>query len=190
VTAAVLPPLRQHASPNQSARLHGIVPYLVVLHRPVGGYAGAEATLVDPRPDDPKEAVSAHVLTDSNREAVQLVPWDRKAWTCADFNTSSYNLEIDDDAWNGRDPAALETAARITAFLCKRTGIPPTWTLQPTHAAGVCRHYDLGRAGGGHTDPTTDVRVWRAFMAKVRGEYDRGGFRPTWGEGTLHRIDT
>jgi hypothetical protein len=42
VTATALPPLRQHHSPNQSARLHGIVPYLIVLHRPVGGYAGAE----------------------------------------------------------------------------------------------------------------------------------------------------
>jgi hypothetical protein len=87
-------------------------------------------------------------------------------------------------------PGALETAARITAFLCKRTGIPPTWTQAPTHTPGVTRHYDLGRAGGNHTDPTTDVRIWRGFMAKVRAEYDRGGFRPTWGEGTLHRIDT
>jgi hypothetical protein len=189
VTVAVLPRLRQHASPSQSSR-RGVIPYLIVLHRPAGSYAGSEATLVDPRPDDPEAAVSAHILTDSNREAVQLVPWDRKAWTCEAFNSPSYNLEIDDDAWNGHDPAALETAARITAFLCKRTGIPPTWTLQPTHAAGVCRHYDLGRAGGGHTDPTTDVRVWRGFMEKVRHEYDRGGFRPSWGVGTLHRIDT
>src|SRR3954469_23432170 len=118
----VLPPLRQHASPNQSARLHGIVPYLIVLHRPVGGYAGAEQTLTDPATQ-----VSAHILTDSDREAVQLVLWDRKAWTCEIFNSPSYNLEVDDHAWDGSDPAALETAARITAFLCKRTGIPPTW---------------------------------------------------------------
>jgi hypothetical protein len=186
VTAAVLlPHLREHASPNQSARLHGLTPYLIVVHRPVGAFAGAEATLTDPAAQ-----VSAHVLTDSNREAVQLVPWDRKAWACASFNSASYNIEVDDLAWDGSDPAGLATAARIVAFLCTRTGIPPTWTLQPTHAAGVCRHYDLGRAGGGHTDPTTDVRVWRAFMAKVRGEYDRGGFRPSWGVGTLHRIDT
>jgi hypothetical protein len=185
VTATALPRLRQHHSPNQSARLHGVVPYLVVLHRPVGGYAGAEQTLTDPATQ-----VSAHILTDSNREAVQLVPWDRKAWTCASFNSSSYNLEVDDDAWNGRDPAALETAARITAFLCTRTGIPPAWTQVPTHTPGVIRHYDLGKAGGGHTDPTTDVRIWRGFMEKVRHEYDLGGFRPTWGEGTLHRIDT
>jgi len=186
----VLPKLRQHASPNQSARLHGVAPYLVVLHRPVGAYAGAEATLTDPRHSDPDAAVSAHILTDSNREAVQLVPWDRKAWTCASFNSVSYNLEIDDHAWDGTDPLALTTAARITAFLCKQTGIPPNWSQAPTHTPGIVRHYDLGAAGGGHTDPTTDVRIWRNFMGLVRHEYDRGGFRPIWGVGQLQRIDT
>lgn len=190
MSAAVLPPLRQHPSPNQSARLHGLVPYLIVLHRPVGAFAGAEATLTDPCHDHPEDAVSAHILTDSNREAVQLVPWDRKAWTCASFNSASYNLEIDDRAWDSSDPAALQTAARITAFLCKRTGIPPAWSLSPTHTPGVCRHYDLGAAGGGHTDPTTDAQRWRQFMGLVRGEYDRGGFRPTWGVGQLRHIAT
>jgi hypothetical protein len=89
------------------------------------------------------------------------------------FNSASYNLEIDDDAWNGRDPAALETAARITAFLCTRTGIPPTWTLQPTHAAGVCRHYDLGgRAAGTPTRRRTcgyGGRSWRRFGMSTTG---------------------
>jgi hypothetical protein len=182
-----LPNLRHHPSPNQSARL--IVPYLIVVHRPVASFASAERTLTDDtRP--PKERVSAHVLTDSNREAVQLVPWDRKAWTCELFNSASYNLEIDDDAWNGSDPAALATAARIVAFLNKRTAIPPVWTHHPHRDPGVCRHFDLGRAGGGHTDPTTDDERWRHFIAMVRVEYDRGGFRPTWGVGKLARIDT
>lgn len=184
MTGVVLPPLRQHPSPNVADRLHGIIPYLVVLHRPVGSYGSAERTLTDPAAQ-----VSAHLLTDSNREAVQLVPWDRKAWTCATFNSASYNLEIDDDAWNGRDPAALATAARITAFLCKRTGIPPVWTHHPHDVPGVCRHYDLGRAGGGHTDPTTDVQVWRRLMQAVVAEFDRGEFRRTYGVGLLHRID-
>ena len=180
----ILPPLRQHASPNVSDRQHGIVPYLVVLHRPVGSYAGAERTLTDRAAQ-----VSAHILTDSNREAVQLVPWDRKAWTCASFNSVSYNLEIDDDAWNGNDPAAFATAARIAAFLCKRTGIPPSWSSDPSRVPGLVRHYDLGRLGGGHTDPTTDTRLWQTFVRAVRAEYDRGGFRPNWGVGVLHRID-
>jgi hypothetical protein len=159
-----LPPLRQVPSPNRSARLHGLVPFLVVLHRPAGSFDGALETLTDPNrvgPGGTDNRVSAHILTDSNREAVQLVPWDRKAWTCSSFNSASYNLEIDDDAWNGRDPAALLAAARIVAYLCKRTGIPPAWTREPAGTPGVTRHLDLGRAGGGHTDPTEDVALWR-----------------------------
>jgi N-acetyl-anhydromuramyl-L-alanine amidase AmpD len=184
VAGVNLPPLRQHQSPNVSARLHGIVPYLVVLHRPVGSFAGSEATLTSPAAQ-----VSAHILTDSDREAVQLVPWDRKAWACASFNSVSYNLEIDDAAWTGKDQAGWDTAARITAYLCTRTGIPPTWTHDPARVPGIIRHYDLGLAGGGHTDPTTDPAVWRRFAARVQVEHARGGFRPSWGEGTLHRID-
>lgn len=160
------------------------MPYLIVVHRPVGSYVSALRTLTDPA-----ARVSAHVLTDSNRRAAQLVPWDRKAWACATFNAPSYNLEIDDDAWNGRDPAALATAARIVAYLCKRTGIPAVWQWQPLRAPGIVRHADLGRAGGGHTDPTLDATLWRRFVADVSAEVRRGGFRPVWGVGELQRID-
>jgi hypothetical protein len=181
--AVTLPPLRQHRSPSQSDR-RGVVPFLVVVHRPVGSFAGAEATLTSRAAQ-----VSAHVLTDSDREAVQLVRWDRKAWSCEAFNAASYNIEVDDDAWNGHDAEAFTTAARIVAFLCKRTGIPPAWSTSPTHKPGVVRHYDLGMAGGGHSDPTLDVKVWSRFVQLVRAEHDRGGFRPIWGAGELHRID-
>ena len=139
---------------------------------------------------DPATEVSAHVLTEGKAFATQFVPWDRKAWACEAFNSHSYNIEVDDDAWNGRDPAALSVAARIVAFLCTRTGIPPVWTRDAMNLPGVCRHYDLGRAGGGHTDPTTDNTAWRAFMTSVRAEHERGGFRPSWGVGELRRIDT
>lgn len=186
--SVTLPPLKQVASPNVSDRAHGIVPYLIVVHRPVGSYSGSIRTLCDDtRP--PSQRVSAHLITDSNREATQLVPWDRKAWTCGAFNSASYNLEIDDDAWNGKDPAAFNTAARIVAFLCKRTGIPPRWSTDPASKPGVIRHYDLGRAGGGHTDPTLDLKLWRKFIARVADEHAHGGFRPVYGVGELKRID-
>jgi hypothetical protein len=182
--SVTLPPLRQHPSPNQSARAHGIVPYLIVLHRPVGGYASAERTLTKQG-----SGVSAHILTDSNREAVQLVPWDRKSWTAASFNSASYNIEVDDNAWDGTDWDAFRAAARIVAYLCMRTGIPPVWTRDPLTTPGVIRHYDLGAAGGGHTDPTRDRKLWRTFVARVKDEYDHGEFRPVYGVGELHRID-
>lgn len=182
--AVRLPDLEQHPSPNVSDRRHGITPYLVIVHRPVGSFDSALRTLTDPAAQ-----VSAHVLTDSSRRAAQLVPWHRKAWAAAAFNSPGYQLEVDDDAWNGRDPAALATAARIVAYLCTRTGIPPVWTREPLHRPGVVRHVDLGRAGGGHTDPTLDVELWRHFVQLVLAEHRRGGFRPTWGVGELRRID-
>jgi hypothetical protein len=160
------------------------VPYLVVVHRPVGSYAGSIAYLCS----DAAQA-SAHVITDSSREATQLVHWDRKAWACKAFNSASYNVEVDDNAWDGSDPDALATAARIVGFLCRRTGIPPKWSSNPLTKPGVIRHYDLGIAGGGHSDPTTDLTVWSRFIERVKFEHDRGGFLPSWGLGELHRLD-
>lgn len=186
-------PLPFLESPNQSARLHGITPYMIVVHRPVGGYQGSIRTLRDP--DNNGNPVSAHIITEGNGTGVdvatQLVPWDRKAWACASFNTPSYNLEVDDDAWNGTDLGAAFTAARIVAFLCKRTGIPCEWPASgkyPHDRPGIYRHYDLGAAGGGHTDPTTDPAYWRWFIRQCAREFDRGRFRKTWGRGTLARL--
>src|SRR6185369_13546757 len=143
-------------------------------------------------PDNHGNPVSAHVITEGNRTGVdvatQLVPWHRKAWACAQFNTSSYNLEVDDDAWDGDDLGAAFTAARIVAFLCKKTGIPPVWSRKPLTTPGVIRHYDLGRAGGGHTDPTTDPVYWRWFLRQVVREFDRGEFRRTGGVGHLQKV--
>lgn len=184
--SVLLPPLVQRESPNQSARLPG-APYLIVVHRPAGTYKGSIAWLCNP-----KAQASAHVITDSNKGATQLVPWDRKAWHASAFNSASYGVEVDDDAWNGKDEKAFLTAARIVAFLCKRTAIPPLWTRDPVDRPGVVRHLDLGMAGSGgqgRTDPTTDVDLWRKFVARVRAEHDHGGFRPKWGVGKLERID-
>lgn len=179
-----LPPLAWHPTTNESARTGPSAPYLIVVHRPVGSYMSATTTFLDPA-----SQVSAHVLTDGMNRATQFVSWDRKAWACEAFNSASYNIEVDDDAWGGRDPQALATAARIVAYLCFRTGIPAGWTRNPISVPGVCRHLDLGRAGGGHSDPTTDVDLWRAFLTAVKAELARGGFRPSWGKGVLRRID-
>jgi len=176
-----LPKLAWQESPNQSARnlQKGHAPYLIVIHRPVGSYHGSADFLCKP-----STQASAHVLTEGNGtgvdEATQLVPWDRKAWSCMAFNSISYNLEIDDNAWDGTDRGALLTAQRIAAFICHKTGIPAVWSHRPTHDAGICRHYDLGRAGGGHTDPTTDPGEFASFISGVQYQLKRGGFRKTW----------
>lgn len=180
-------PLPYRQSPNHSARMHGITPYLVILHRPVGSFEGSVNWLCNP-----KSGVSSHIVTEGRNTGVdvatQLVPWDRKAWAAASFNSSGYQLEIDDDAWDGDDLGAAFTAARIAAFLCTRTGIPPEWTRKPLTQPGLVRHFDLGLAGGGHTDPTTDLTFWRWWVRQVVREFDRGGFRRQWGVGQLHKL--
>src|SRR5262245_20419218 len=133
----VLPPLAWRESPNQSARTlqSGHVPYLIVWHRPVGSYHGSIDWLCNPR-----SQASAHVITEGAGtgvdRATQLVAWDRKAWACAAFNSASYNIEVDDDAWNGNDPGALERAARIGAWLSWKTGIPDAWSKDPLRDPG------------------------------------------------------
>jgi hypothetical protein len=186
--AVVMPKLDWQPSPNWSERSPGIVPYLVVAHRPVGNYHGSADWLCNP-----KAQASAHVLTEGNGtgvdEATQLVPWDKKAWACASFNSASYNIEVDDNAWDGTDKDALRVAARIFAFICIKTGIPPVQSKNPLHDPGIVRHVDLGRAGGGHTDPTENLPLWRSFLKMVGQEVERGGFRATWGRGSFKRID-
>jgi hypothetical protein len=187
-TPVVLPKLTWRESPNQSDRSPGIVPYLIVAHRPVGNYHGSADWLCKP-----KAQASAHILTEGNGtgvdEATQLVAWHKKSWACASFNSASYNIEVDDNAWDGSDPDAFRVAARIFAFICHNTGIPAIQSKNPLHDPGLARHIDLGRAGGGHTDPTEDIALWRSFLKLVNKELERGGFLKTWGKGTFKRID-
>ena len=187
MAATVLPKLAWRESPNVSERSPGIVPYLIVIHRPVGRYHGSADWLCNPR-----SQASAHVLTEGNGtgvdEATQLVPWHMKAWHAATFNSASYGIEVDDDAWNSNDEGAFLTAARVAAFLCHKTGIPAEQSKNPLWEPGIVRHFDLGRAGGGHTDPTLSPVLWGDFLRRVRYELDRGGFRKTWGKGRLKRI--
>jgi N-acetylmuramoyl-L-alanine amidase len=188
MTAKVLlPPLPWKDSPNQSLRVlpAGQKPHLIVAHRPVGSFASASATFMDPG-----SQVSAHALIGGPGLAAQFVAWDRKAWACVSFNSVSYNVEVADAAWLGHDPATLEVAARVFAFLCTRTGIPDTWTRDPLNTPGICRHYDLGAAGGGHTDPTTSTGVWEHFIGLVQVQFKAGGFRPRWGVGELPGYST
>jgi hypothetical protein len=180
-------PLPFRPSPNSSRRTPGIRPYLIVVHRPVGKYGPSIEWLRNPR-----SGVSAHIITEGNNTGVdvatQLVPWHLKAWAAAAFNSRGYQLEIDDDAWDGDDLGAAFTAARICGFICHKTGIPPVWSRNAHAQAGIIRHYDLGRAGGGHTDPTTDATYWRWFIRQCRREHDRGEYRKNWGRGRWLRI--
>ena len=124
----ILPKLVWRESPNQSARNsvaysnpHG-APFLLVAHRPVGSYHGSVDWLCNAR-----SQASCHVLTEGSGTgldvATQLVRWERKAWTEMSFNSISYGVEVDDDAWlSPQGHSAWLSAARIFAFLSYKTG--------------------------------------------------------------------
>lgn len=184
----VLPPLAWKETPNQSARRGHVS--LVVVHRwacravpdELRTYKGVIAHLCDPAVQ-----ASAHVVYAGGEEnqATQLVAWDRKAWSCEHYNSPSDSLECADDIWAGMDHLGFAVAARIVAFRCHVRNLPPVWVHGEALVAGhkgVTRHYDLGALGGGHTDPTTDDALWEAFMARVKYEFKRGGFRHSWGK--------
>ena len=120
------------------------------------------------------------IVRENGKEATQLVPWSRKAWACVSFNSRSDNIETPDWIWlEPLTPRALEVmhvCARVVAFRLHKRGLPATWlrggALLRGH--GFTRHYDLGAAGGGHTDPTTDPHRWGVFVALVQHELARG----------------
>jgi hypothetical protein len=149
----------------------------VVVHDTEGGYEGSVSWLCNP-----KAQASAHVvLREDGLEATQLVKWGEKAWSCVAFNSVSDNLELAGFASKGYSRSQLRRAARIVAFRLHKRGLPANW-VRNGKGRGFCRHYDLGLPGGGHTDPTTSLTKWLAFVALVKFEYRRGHFRPDWGE--------
>jgi hypothetical protein len=176
--AVVLPPLHWVPSPNYSSRSRGSSIDLIVVHDTEGGYEGACAWFANSH-----SQVSAHVvLKEDGSEATQMVPYSKKAWHCAAFNSRSIGLEMAGFAKKGYGPNEWAVAARIVAFFLHQHKLPAVWS-RTGEDRGFCRHYDLGVAGGGHRDPTTDDRVWRRFVGQVQAEYARGGFRKIWGRG-------
>lgn len=184
---AVLPKIVHRDSPNQSSR-HGARVHLFVVHSTEGHYKGDVSWLCNP-----SAQASAHiVLREDGEEATQLVPWERKAWTQAAFNPVAESLELCgrriafDEEFEalrhkpGRLPKKqIRVAARIVAFRLRKRGLPPKWSRHGK-TPGFCRHLDLGAAGGGHRDPFGTFGWWK-FIARVKYEYRRGGFRQSWG---------
>lgn len=131
---------------------------------------------------DPAHQASAHVVLPGSAvpgKATQMVPWSQKAWAEAAYNPVSVEIECADAIWLGHDPHGLHVAARITAFLLHKYGLPATYSTN----RGFCRHGDLGSAGGGHTvcPVTKGAPIWTAFVGMVKHEAARGGFLKTWG---------
>jgi hypothetical protein len=130
---------------------------------------------------DPANEASSHIVHPGSAHpgrATQMVPWDMAAWTEAEFNASSVEVECADAIWLGHDPRGLHETARIVAFLLHKYRLPVRWSTQ----TGFCRHGDLHQQKDPHPAcPTTDMHLWGAFSQLVHHEATRGGFRETWG---------
>lgn len=174
---AVLPPLKQRKSPNQSTRSRPIS--LVVVHDTEGGYAGSVSWLCNPRAE-----ASAHVvLREDGGEATQLVAEAAKAWHASEYNSPGLGLEIAGSSRKGYPDKQLRVAARIVAYWCKKYGLPPKHVVPKfpgDGTKGFTYHSDLGVRGGGHTDPGFSKTRSLWFDGWVKWEYLRGGFRKEW----------
>lgn len=90
---------------------------------------------------------SSHVCVDAEARSAQYVPDDRKAWSCAQFNSRSLNIEQIGKANQTFWPdAQVKKAAKYVAYWSKKYGIP----IDEAH---VVTHHSLGLPGGGHVDP-------------------------------------
>jgi N-acetyl-anhydromuramyl-L-alanine amidase AmpD len=172
-----LPPLKTVWSPNWSERSDTID--LIVVHDTEGGYEGAVAWF-----RSVASQVSAHiVLREDGGEATQCVPYAKKAWHAAAYNSRSIGLELAGLASHGYYQAELRHATRIVAFFLRRHKLPPILRNPAAghDGPGFTFHQYLGPAGGSHSDPGFSPEQARAFAALVKSEYDRGGFRKEWG---------
>jgi hypothetical protein len=167
-----LPALKHVPSPNYSLR-GGAAVRLFVVHDCEGSYAGSVGWFAQVR-----SQVSAHlVLRKDGLEATQCVPMDRKAWHACAANPYSDSLELEGFEKDGFGDAELDAAAAIVAWGLIRRGLPCRWA-EHGEGEGFCSHYDLGAAGGGHFDITTDRAVWLAFAARVEAAYSAFGVGP------------
>lgn len=160
-----LPPLKHVASPNFSSRAGRKVD-LIVCHDCEGSYAGSISWF-----SQPASQVSAHlILREDGQEATQMVDFADKAWHAVAFNSRSIGVEMAGYAAKGYGAPEWQDAANVIAYLLHAFGIPCQWSQHGT-VAGFCSHYDLGAAGGGHKDPTTDFATWQQFVARVQAAY-------------------
>lgn len=173
--AVVLPPLVQRSTPNKSSR-HSTQVDLLVWHETAGAYAGSVAWL-----RNPASQASAHlVIREDGLECAQLVPLHLKAWHASAYNPRSVGVEHANVTAKGyATDAQLAVSARVFGWLCLRLGVPPRWARAGV-GPGVCRHEDLGMAGGGHLQCGPDLSGWLRFLDLLHAEIKRGGYKQSW----------
>lgn len=172
-----LPEMLWMTSPNYSSR-GGQKVRLVVVHDCEGSEPGSIFWFAQAR-----SRVSAHaVLSADGKRLTRMVEWGNKAWHACNFNPVSDGIEMAGFESKGFGSDEWQAMANVVAWRLKARGLPPRWA-QAGQGDGVCSHRDLGQAGGGHSDPTTDPAVWGDFMKMVEATYGdaHGDAMPTTG---------
>lgn len=169
-----LPNLKWVASPNFSERSAKVD--LIVVHDCEGSYAGSVAWFANQA-----SQVSAHyVLKEDGSEATQMVGLDKKAWHACAFNSRSVGIEMGGTAARGFPEDQIQAACNMTAFLLKKFGIPCNLS-EGGKSPGFCSHHMLGKAGGGHFDPTAnDAEFASKWGTKISEAYKQGIFPASW----------
>lgn len=168
-----LPPLKWVSSPNFSKRSARVD--LLILHDTEGSYSSAVNWF-----QNPASQVSAHfVIKEDGSEVTQMVDIGYKAWHAMAFNSRSIGFEMAGVASKGFGDLELLTTAHIFAYHLHHLQIPLRHAIGGV-GPGLCSHFELGRAGGGHTDPSTKPEFMYHFFELVTQEYNQGDFPPIW----------
>lgn len=142
-----------------------------------------------PRDANGKRVYASTQLGVDNNSVVGYVYEDQAAYGAnRPANLRGIHIELAGYARQSKDEwldafgrAMLDRAARVTAEICRRRGIPVVWldaaALRSGHK-GITSHDECSKAwGGNHTDPGPNFPV-AVFMALVQRYYDDPKARP------------
>jgi N-acetyl-anhydromuramyl-L-alanine amidase AmpD len=172
----ILAPLVWRHSPNFSTRA-GTKIDLLVYHETAGRYASDCDWLCNPVAD-----ASAHaVVREDGGQVTQLVRLSEKAWHAYPaFNARAVGIEHSNITAKGyATETQLRESARLFAWLSWKLDVPVR-IARAGHGPGICRHSDLGAAGGGHTQCGMGDKDFLRWFEMIHAERQRGGFRPNY----------
>lgn len=138
----------------------------VCLHWTVGSEAGDVAVLTG-------GSVDCHFYVTKAGRVWQFLHPDSQSWTAmSTANRTCLHIETEGrgEAWT---PAQLQAVAALTAWLCRRYGIPVRKAEPrsgvPDSFRGIFGHRDLrGIDGNDHTDTVPEGTGWPRFLEAVR----------------------
>lgn len=148
---------------NQSDRAPGSSIKLIVLHTTEGHNRPGTEDLKNLASwfNNPKAQASSHVANDAEGNDARYVSDEKKAWTCAAYNSTSLNIEqvgfsaTSQSTWLSQNQKQLYNTAAWIAHWSEKHNIPirkGRVFKGRVLLSGVVQHSDLGVEGGNHGD--------------------------------------